>query len=137
MVPIVATVKGATSISESITLDLPDDLVQRLRSLATATDRRFEEVVLDSLRVAVEEPPIETFSDEEILALSDATLDPDKQELLSDLLAGHREGALSAQEEASLDRLMETYRRGLVLKARALKVAVSRGLHPRLADDAA
>ena len=124
-------------MSETVTLEVPDELARRVRALATATRRRFEDVVLDWLRRAVEEPPVEALPDGELLALCDATLEPDDQEALSLLLAGHREGTLSAQEKASLDALMDTYRRGLVLKARALNVAVSRGLRPPLSEDAA
>jgi hypothetical protein len=85
----------------------------------------------------LEEPSVETLPDGELLALCDATLNPADQKTLSLLLAGHREGLLSDPEKSSLDTLMDTYRRGLVLKARALNVAVSRGLRPPLNEDAA
>ncbi|MGO9463818.1 MAG: hypothetical protein ACLQVF_06620 [Isosphaeraceae bacterium] len=124
-------------MSETVTLGVPDELARRARALAAATHRSFEDAVLDWLRRAVEEPGVEALPDGEILALCDATLDPVEQEALSLLLAGHREGTLSAPEKASLDTLMDTYRRGLVLKARALKEAVGRGLRPPLSDDAA
>jgi ribosomal protein S9 len=48
------------------------------------------------------------------------------------LLATQREGALTADERGQLDTLMEIYRRGMVRKAQALKVAVARGLQPPL-----
>ncbi len=124
-------------MSETVTLEVPDDLARRVRALASATHRRFEDVVLDWLRRAVEEPPVEALPDGELLALCDATLEPDDQEALSLLLARNREGTLSAPEKASLDALMDTYRRGLVLKAKALNAAVSRGLRPPLTEDAA
>ena len=124
-------------MSETITLEVPDDLARRARALASATQRRFEDVVLEWLRWAVEESPVEALPDGELLALCDASFDPADQEALSHLLAGHREGLLTAPEEASLDALMDAYRRGLVLKARALKEAVGRGLRPPLAEDAA
>ena len=124
-------------MSETVTLEVPDELARRVRALATATHRRFEDVALEWLRRAVEEPPVEALPDGELLALCDATLDPADQEALSDLLAGHRERFLTAPEKASLDALMGTYRRALVLKARALKEAVGRGLRPPLTDDAA
>ena len=119
-------------MSETVTLEVPDELARRVHALATSTHRRFEDVVLDWLRRAVEEPPVEALPDGELLALCDANLDPVDQEALSLLLAKHREGLLAAPEKASLDALMGTYRRGLVLKARALNVAVSRGLRPPL-----
>ncbi len=117
-------------MSETVTLEVPDELARRVRALATATHRRFEDVVLDWLRRAAEEPPVEALPGGAASSrlCADATLDPVDQEALSDLLAGHREGTLSASEKASLDALMDTYRRGLVLKARALKEAVGRGL---------
>ncbi len=124
-------------MSETVTLEVLDELARRARALAAASHRRFEDAVLDWLRRAVEEPGVEGLPDGELLALCDATLDPAQQEALSRLLAGHREGKLSAPEKASLDTLMDTYRRKLVLKARALKEAVGRGLRPPLSDDAA
>jgi hypothetical protein len=48
------------------------------------------------------------------------------------LQARHREGQLNDAEVRQLDELMQVYRRGLVSKARALKVAVERGLKPTL-----
>ena len=124
-------------MSETVTLEVPDELARRVRALASATHRRFEDVIVDGLRRAVEESPVETLADGELLALCDATLDPADQEALSALLAGSREGTLSAPEKAILDALMDVYRRGLVLKARALKEAVGRGLRPPLTEDAA
>ncbi len=124
-------------MSETVTLEVPDELARRARALATATDRRFEDVVLDWLRRAAEEPQVEALTDGELIALCEAVLGPADQEELSGLLTGQREGALGAPEKARLDALMDAYRRGLVLKARALKEAVGRGLRPSLADDAA
>ena len=124
-------------MSETVTLELPDELAQRVRALARATHRQFEDVVLDWLRRAAEEPPVEALPDGELLAVCDATLSSDDQESLSLLLAGNREGTLSSSEKATLDTLMSLYRRGLVLKARALNEAVNRGLRPSLNEDAA
>jgi hypothetical protein len=124
-------------MSETVTLEVPDELARRVRALAIATHRRFEDVALEWLRRAVEEAPVETLPDGELLVLCDATLDPADQEALSQLLAGHREGLLTDSEKASLDALMDTYRRGVVLTARAQQEAVARGLRPPLAEDAA
>lgn len=124
-------------MSETVILEIPDELARRARALADATRRRFEDVVVDGLRRAVEEPSVEALADGELLALCEATLDPADQEALSALLAGSREGTLSAADEAALDALMGAYRRGLILKARAMKEAVGRGLRPPLGEDAA
>jgi hypothetical protein len=124
-------------MSETVTLEIPEELARRARVLAAATHRRFEDALVDWLRRAVDEPAVETLADGELLALCDATLEETDQEMLSSLLAGHREGKLSEAEKAELDALMDSYRRGLVLKARAWKEAVDRGLRPPLSDDAA
>jgi hypothetical protein len=59
-------------------------------------------------------------------------MESEQQEVFSDLLAHNREGQLSDTEVKQLDELMQVYRRGLVRKARAMKVAVERGLKPTL-----
>jgi hypothetical protein len=124
-------------MSEMVTLEIPDDLARRARELAAATHRRFEDVVVDWLRRTVDEPPVEALGDLDLLALCNATLDTSDQESLSELLIEQREGTLTAQDKARLDALLDVYRRGLVLKARAWKEAVARGLRPPLSDDAA
>jgi hypothetical protein len=96
-----------------------------------------EDAVVDWIGWTVANPPLELLSDARLLDLCDAGLDAAQQEELSELLAGMREGRLSESEQSRLEQLMAVYRRGLVLKARALKEAVDRGLRPRLDDHAA
>lgn len=122
-------------MSETLTLEIPDELARRARALAAATHRRFEDAVVDWLRRAVDEPEVGALSDEALLALCDLMLDPDEQDELSALLAQHREEPLSDPERRRLDALMDSYRSGMVLKARAWKEAVARGLRPSPTDD--
>jgi hypothetical protein len=129
--------QGPATMSESLIVDLPDDIAQQARALACATNRRLEDVVLDWIRQAIAEPEVESLSDEDVLRLCDLTLDDARQEELSDLLAMVRQDGLATTDRERLDHLMAAYRRGLVLKARALKEAVARGLKLPLADDAA
>ncbi len=124
-------------MSEPLTLDLPDDLARQVRALAAATNRRLEDVVIDSVARAVAEPAVERLPDGELLALCDGSFAPAEQDELSSLLAAHKNGADDVAGHARLDVLMTAYRQGLVLKARALREAVARGLIPRLSDDAA
>jgi hypothetical protein len=123
-------------MSETLTLDLPDDLARRARSAAAAANRRVEDVVLDWIARAATDPPVEALPDEEVLAWCDARLDDAEQAELSDLLADHRNARLDAAGRARLDALIAAYRQGLVLKARAWKEAVSRGLRSPPAGDA-
>src|SRR4051794_28811729 len=92
----------------SMTLDLPPDVIHRARTVAAATNRRVEEVVVEWLGRAAAETPIETMPDAEVLELSRIRLPDDQQESLSDLLG--RQAELTAAERETLDALLATYR---------------------------
>jgi hypothetical protein len=115
-------------MSEVITLEVPSDLARQARALAAATNRRLEDAVVEWIGRAVADPPVESLPDEQVLSLCDGQLADAQQAELSDLLARNREEVLSDPERSRLDELMAIYRQGLVLKARALREAVSRGL---------
>jgi len=59
-------------------------------------------------------------------------METSEQEIFSDLLARNASGQLMVAEVRQLDELMQVDRRGMVRKARALKVAIDRGLKPAL-----
>lgn len=122
-------------MSTLLTVELPDELARRARAVAAATHKRFEDVVLEWIGRAVAEQAIEAMPDEEILALCDSELDPARQNELSEDLALLREGTLDENRRARLDELMSAYRQGLVLKARAWKEAVARGLRPPIGQE--
>ncbi|MFS0515325.1 hypothetical protein ACEYW6_11465 [Nostoc sp. UIC 10607] len=79
---------------------------------------------------AITELAIESLPDDQVLAMCDMQMETQQQEVFSELQARHREGQLNDAEVRQLDELMQVYRRGLVSKARALKVAVERGFKP-------
>jgi hypothetical protein len=81
---------------------------------------------------AITELAIDSLPDEKVLALCDMQMETQQQEVFSELQARHREGQLNDAEVRQLDELMQIYRRGLVSKARALKVGAERGLKPAL-----
>jgi hypothetical protein len=124
-------------VSEVITLELPAELAREARALAAATNRRFEDAVVEWIERAVSDPPVESLPDTELLAACDSQLPDPLQGELTELLAKNREGDLAPADRTRLDELLTVYRRGLVLKARAMKEAVARGLKPRLGDHAA
>jgi hypothetical protein len=124
--------RTGTIMTEKVTLELPEDLAQQARSVAARTQRSFDEVLVEWIRRAGAEPVLEFLPDAELLAVCDSQPDQAQQEELSDLLEGNREGTLTSAERDRLEELMRTYRSGLVRKAQALKVAVGRGLRPRL-----
>jgi hypothetical protein len=120
------------SMKEIVTLELPEHVVRSARAVAATTHRRVEDVLVDWIDRAVAEVPVEVLSDEEVLALCDLQMANEDQEELSRLLAHNREGQLADTDRTRLDALMQMYRRGLVRKAQAWKVAVARGLRAAL-----
>ena len=119
-------------MAEIVTLQLPETRAQRAKEIAAFTHRRLEDVLVEWIDRAITELPLESLPDEQVLALCEMQMESEQQELFSDLLARNQEGQLSDTEVSQLDELMQVYRCGLVRKARALKVAVERGLKPAL-----
>lgn len=89
---------------------------------------RIEDIIAEWLKSPMSEMPVETMSDEEVLALFDSQLSDDQQSALNDLLEQNREDKLDADGKRKLDELMRLYERGLLRKSQALQVAVQRGL---------
>lgn len=117
---------------EMITLEVSELLLQSARAVAARTDRRVETVLADWLELTTGELPIEQLSDEQVLALRDLQLTADQQSELSALLQQQSENELGVADRERLDVLMDLYQRGSVQKARALAIAVDRGLQPPL-----
>jgi hypothetical protein len=122
------------TVSEMMTIPVSERAVRRAARLASLTQQRVEDVLAGWLDWTAAEIPVETLPDDELLALCDLEMDEEQQQKLSRLLARNREGLLDAAEQARLDELMQVYRHGLVRKARALKVAVQRGLRTPLSS---
>ncbi|MEB3149286.1 MAG: hypothetical protein VKL60_09695 [Sphaerospermopsis sp.] len=130
--PFVVTKFHFFKMSEIITLQLPETLAQKAKEIAAFTHRSLEDVLIEWINRASHELPVESLPDEQVLNLCDLQMESQQQEFLSDLLARQREGLLNEIENSQLDELMQVYRRGLVRKAQALKVAVERGLIPAI-----
>ena len=81
----------------------------------------------------VAEPPIETLSDTQVLALCMEEMQSEQANELNSLLDAQREGRLEGASRIQLDSLMQIYRHALVRKAQALQIAHARGL--RLCPD--
>ncbi|HSH77818.1 MAG TPA: hypothetical protein VLA19_04710 [Herpetosiphonaceae bacterium] len=119
-------------MSELVTLELPDALARSARTAAERTHRRVEDVLVEWLDRLVADMPVEALPDDQVLALRDARIPDEQQAELSELLAQQREGLLDSAGRVRLHELLEIYRRALVRKARALQVAVERGLQSPL-----
>lgn len=113
-------------------LALPDSLMQSARAVVAQTQRPIEAVLVAWFGRVTAILPIDQLPDNEVLALRDLKFAEEEQEELSDVLARKREGALSDPARVRLDAPMAMYERGMLHKARALSVAVERGLQSRL-----
>jgi predicted transcriptional regulator len=91
-------------MAEQLTLEVPDEVMAKSRLLAAKTQRSPEEVLVDWVRQAAEEPAFETLSDEELLAFCDQEPSPEEEEL-SDLLDRNRESDLGEGEQVRLQRI--------------------------------
>jgi hypothetical protein len=119
-------------MTQTVTLELPTAVVERARAVAERTRRPMEEVLVGWLSSRIGEEPVEDLPDDAVLALCDDQMPDAEQEQLSDLLARQREGHLQSGDNERLQGLLQGYRKGLILKARAWRTAVARGLRPPL-----
>jgi len=62
-------------MAESVTLEIPESIAQQARQLASQTQQRFEDILLEWLTHSFTELPIETLPDSQVLALCDLQLD--------------------------------------------------------------
>lgn len=114
--------------NNKVTLELHKDVIARARDVAYRTQRPVEDVLSEWIDRFADELPVEMLSDEEVMALSEFEMNIIQRQELSTLLWQHRERELTRAERTRLDDLLQLYRRGLVRKARAIHVAVARGL---------
>jgi hypothetical protein len=119
----------------TITLQLDDAIYQRAQLIARQTGRELNDVLnelvetslppLDAVNVR---QPIETLSDDAVLALSELQMQPEQDQRLSTLLQAQGARDLSANERTELQALMHIYETGLLRKTEALVEGVRRGL---------
>jgi hypothetical protein len=120
-------------MAEQVIINLPDRLAKQVHEVAALTQRKLEDVLIEWLdRGSLDEFLIVDLSDEQILKLCDLQMPEREQIQMSLLLEKQRESTLQQGELEQLDGLLQIYRRGMVRKAEALKVAVGRGLRTRL-----
>ena len=116
---------------QSVTLNLPDEMVARFEIEAKKHSRPVQDVVVDWLERS-DEIDLDSLADAELLGVCDSLLKPEDQAELTDLLEQNREGQLDAEARPRLKTLMTKYQQGLLRKARAWRIAVARGLRTNL-----
>lgn len=132
-------------MSIEVTLNLPDELVEHAKHMGRATQRRVEDVLVDTLEFTelmwplLENLPNQAFvqdmtslSDQEILALASMKMDETQDFRLETLQTKGKQTGLSEAERYELMALMQIYRIGQLRKSEGLVEAVRRGLRPPL-----
>ena len=122
-------------MNQQITLQVSENVWLYAKAVATQKKQRTEEVLSDWLEKVSGEVEIEKFSDVKIIALANLQLPESQQETLHELLEKNGEGELTALEKKYLDELMEVYNDALLTKAKAMRVAVERGLIEPLSSE--
>jgi hypothetical protein len=115
-------------VSQQITIEVSEQAARHASAVAAQTQRRVEEVLAEWLESLIQDMPIETMSDTEVLALAGLQFSDEQQEILTDLLEQNREDNLDAEGRRRLDELMRIYEHGLLRKSQALRIAVERGM---------
>jgi lactam utilization protein B len=128
-------------MSRRVTLELPDEVLDRAERLAVLAHRDVTEVLAEA--VAAMLPPVEIvpqasqavseLSDAEVLKLADLRLSPRQDRRLSELLDQQQAGAMTHSERAQLSALVQVYEANWLRQAEALAEAVRRGLRGPLA----
>jgi predicted transcriptional regulator len=128
-------------MSRRVTLELPDEVLDRAERLAVLTHRDVKQLLAEAVSAMlppldeqlVEVRPMAEISDAEVLRLADRRLPPRQDRRLSQLLDRQQAEALTSPERAGLLGLMQTYEVQWLQQAEALAEAVRRGLREPLA----
>ena len=129
-------------MSTRITIDLPDDIYQRVEQFARLANRDLPSIVAESLQLLIPSPrqelsedeSIAELSDDQILALTKLEMTSEQDSRLSLLLDHQQSGLLAEAESTELQTLMQIYKEGLLRKATALEEAVKRHLIESLGE---
>lgn len=111
-----------------VTLKVKKRVLYRAQAMAKQYNVNIETVLEEWLTQYADELPVEMLSDKEVLALCHYELHILQQQELTNLLHTNRENDLTHEEQIRLDELLQFHRRGLIRKARAIQVALMRGL---------
>jgi hypothetical protein len=105
------------------------------RGLAVWGNEKKDRSISALFQRETDEVKLEKLSNSSILALANLQLAESEQETLHELLEKNGEGELTNLERKYLDDLMEVYNDALLTKAKAMRVAVERGLMEPLSSE--
>ncbi len=121
---------------QSVLLQLPEALFERVRRVAEDSHRPVESVLLDSLALLFGDLPddaeltpqlLDRLADEQLWAIVHRRLAWPQDARLRQLTALGKRGLLSAEEQAEMERLVEYADRYVLLRSQALLRLKQRG----------
>jgi hypothetical protein len=123
-------------MSRRVTLELPDEVLDRAERLAVLADREVAEVLAEAVSAVLppfdalfeQSGPVSQLPDEEVLGLAELRLPPAQDRRLSQLLDQQQAGTLDSARRTELLALMQVYEASWLRQAEALAETVRRGL---------
>lgn len=123
-----------------MTINIPDDVYERLRQLAETTDQPIESVLINQLKTSLplselspdeasELAALRHLSDDALRQIAREQLPPAVQARMYDLMDQNSLGKISPQDYAELEALGERGNRLMLRKAEAAAILIERG-HP-------
>lgn len=125
-----------------VTLDLPEDVYERMVKLAQFTGQNLNDLLTTTVILSYPpllpqidlNIPVSALSDEVLLSESQLHIAPEYDLRQSELLEKQQNGTITEMEASELQALMRVYEIGLLRKSQALEEAIRRGLHPSLSS---
>lgn len=123
---------------KSITLDLPEDLYERVRQVAEQSQRPLERVLVESIRLLFVLPPTSTdvattlaampgYSDAQLWAVVYQRLAWPQSQRLHELSAKNKLEKLTEDEQSECEHLLTLNDRAMLLRSEALLLLKNRG----------
>lgn len=123
---------------KSITLDLPEDLYERVRQVAEQSQRPLERVLVESIRLLFVLPPTSTdvatilaampgYSDAQLWAVVYQRLAWPQSQRLHELSAKNKREELTENEQSELEYLLTLNDHAMLLRSEALILLKNRG----------
>lgn len=120
---------------QQITLQLPDDLYERMKKVADDNNRPLQVILVESLDLLfggstgldTRLTELEGFADEQLLALVHRRMSWAESERLHELNERNKEASLNQDEQEELEHLLARVDRDLLLRSEALRLLRERG----------
>ena len=127
-------------MTQTITLELTDDLIARVREQAAHTDQALEQVLVQQLEVAFAAPlptlapneqaeldALEQLSTNALWTIAQEQMPHDQQNRMEALMNGNTKGKLLPNESTELENLVEQGQRLMLRKAKAAAILTEQG----------